>query len=586
VITPSSPATRRRAVHAGRRRAALLILLAVALLMVFDWFSGGITRDWVYGTAQLDVRSTPAGASVLVDGVPRGSTPLVIDVSPGSRALLIEHAYHPAYLEHIALTRGDRVERVVELAPAFGALQIASNPRGARVTIDGVEQEGVTPLRIDAVVAGRRGIEVRLAGRAPHRLDVDVLPDDLAIVTVELERVPTGVVRVEVTPADASVRLVDAQGESHAPGDRIPVGAYQLLVERDGYRSQERPVRVGRGERIEQVVLARAMGVLNIDVQPRAAQVRVIYGDGPQSRALDYQPGMAVPAGTATVEARAPGFRYQRRVVRIPDGAISVALQLRRIDANAGDRIQDPLASGGRAPLMVVVPAGSFRMGDATGPEPARASRQVSFDSPFAIGVYEVTRGDWGLFAAATGAPMPAPHAGATDAHPVVDVRFEDAVAYAAWLSAESGAGYRLPTEAEWEYAARASVTSRYPGGDDPADLCTVGNVADATLAARFRQWETLDCDDGHERTAPVGQFTPNAWGLYDVLGNVAEWTADCWQFVADGGTASRAQAADCGSRAVRGGSWGSGADDASLAARKPAGRASDDRGLRLARDL
>jgi len=570
----------------------LLLLLAVLLLMVIDWFSGGITRGWVFGTAQLDVRSTPAGANVRVDGEARGTTPLLIDVSPGSRALLIEHAYHPAYLAHIEFARGDRVMRDVELEPAFGALRIASNPRGARVTIDGLEQEGTTPLHIEAVVAGLRAIEVHMIDRASRRLEVEVLPDAEAIVTVELERVPTGVVRVEVTPGDAKVRLVDAQGGFHEPGDRIPVGEYRLAVEREGYRPQERPIRVVRGERVEQVALERAMGWLNVDVQPRTAQVRVIYSEGGQSRVVDLQSGnampagMALPAGTATVEARAPGFRYARRVVRVPDGAVAVTLQLQRIDANAGDRIHDPLAAGGRAPLMVVVPAGQFRMGDASGPEQARATRQVSFDSPFAIGVYEVTRGDWARYAAGTGAPMPPPREGETDAHPVVDVGFDDAVAYAAWLAAETGAGYRLPTEAEWEYAARAGATGRYPNGDDAAGLCEVGNVADATLAARFRQWETVDCDDGYERTAPVGQFAPNAWGLHDVIGNVSEWTADCWQFAADGRSAGRAQDADCGSRTVRGGSWGSGADDASLAARNPAGRASDDRGLRLARDL
>lgn len=116
-----------------------------------------------------------------------------------------------------------------------------------------------------------------------------------------------------------------------------------------------------------------------------------------------------------------------------------------------------------------------------------------------------------------------------TDAHPVLNVSWNDAVAMARWLSQREGKTYRLPTEAEWEYAARAGTTTRYYSGDDPESLLGVANVFDATAAKNWPQWQSraLKGADAHAFTAPVGSFAPNAWGLYDMLGNAWEWVSD-----------------------------------------------------------
>ena len=147
-----------------------------------------------------------------------------------------------------------------------------------------------------------------------------------------------------------------------------------------------------------------------------------------------------------------------------------------------------------------------------------------------------------------------------SDEHPVVNVTWNDAVALARWLSLTERRRYRLPTEAEWEYACRAGTRTQYHGGDDPASLAAVANVFDADSAAQWPQWQAfaLPTHDGYAFTAPVGRFAPNAFGLHDMHGNVWEWTAD-WH---DDDYYARSQVddpqgpADGRVKVRRGGSW------------------------------
>ena len=154
-----------------------------------------------------------------------------------------------------------------------------------------------------------------------------------------------------------------------------------------------------------------------------------------------------------------------------------------------------------------------------------------------------------------------------TDHHPVVNVSWNDAVAFAEWLGKKEGKTYRLPTEAEWEYACRAGTTTRYFCGDDPEGLAEVGNIADATAREKYPDWNAIAARDGFVYTAPVGRYRPNAWGLHDMHGNVWEW---CWDWYGkDFYKASRvddpAGPLEAADRVIRGGGWS--------AARATAGR-------------
>jgi sulfatase modifying factor 1 len=169
-------------------------------------------------------------------------------------------------------------------------------------------------------------------------------------------------------------------------------------------------------------------------------------------------------------------------------------------------------------------------------------------------------------------------------------VSFEDATAYAEWLGKQTGKPYRLPSEAEWEYVARARTTTTRYWGDSEQEACAYANVADREAKAKHPGWVTFDCDDGYAETAPVGRFKPNAFGLYDMLGNAWEWTQDCYN---DGYknapiNGSAWLSGDCNRRVVRGGSWDGGPDGVPSALRGwgYAGGRIDDLGFRISRTL
>ena len=198
-------------------------------------------------------------------------------------------------------------------------------------------------------------------------------------------------------------------------------------------------------------------------------------------------------------------------------------------------------------PELVVVPAGRFRMGCVSGRDCRDAERpvhEVEVGS-FALGVYEVTFEKYDRFARATGRDRPGDRGWGRGGRPVINVSWEGAGAYAAWLSEETGEEYRLPSESEWEYAARAGTTTRYSWGQD------IGRNR-ANCRGCGSRW------DGDE-TAPSGSFAANAWGLHDMHGNVWEWVGDCWhesyaRAPRDGSVWT--SSGDCGRRVLRGGSW------------------------------
>ena len=208
-------------------------------------------------------------------------------------------------------------------------------------------------------------------------------------------------------------------------------------------------------------------------------------------------------------------------------------------------------------PGMVRIEGGCFLMGS-PGVESDRdhdeRRHRVCVDA-FSIGRYEVTFTEYDRFAAATGRSRPDDSGWGRGRRPVINVSWYDAMEYARWLSGETGRRYRLPTEAEWEYAARAGThTSRY-WGNDSSQTCDYANVADLTAKGTYSDLTIHFCRDGHVHTAPVGGYRANGYGLHDMAGNVWEWT--CSEYDAGyGGAEKRCASGSDGHRVLRGGSW------------------------------
>ena len=263
-------------------------------------------------------------------------------------------------------------------------------------------------------------------------------------------------------------------------------------------------------------------------------------------------------------------------------------------------------------PEMAVLASGTFRMGSTEGQVDEQPVREVQVRM-FALGRHEVTREEFGAFVAATGyagdgcnvidddasldwddrASWQNPGFPQEDRHPVVCVGWEGAEAYVRWLSVETGGRYRLPSEAEWEYGARAgTATRRYWDSQADSTQCDHANGSDRALMQRWGRWPlpVVNCVDSAPYTSEAGSYKPNAFGLHDMLGNVWEWTADCLHESYSGALGDGAawtRGGDCERRLLRGGSW-----ETALRGLRAANRywhdnrASNATGFRVAREL
>lgn len=213
-------------------------------------------------------------------------------------------------------------------------------------------------------------------------------------------------------------------------------------------------------------------------------------------------------------------------------------------------------------PEMVVIPAGKFIMGSDSSERGHNANEApahaVTFAQPFAIGKYEITFAEWDACVAEKACAAVPDDGWGRGRRPVIHVNFEMAHGYARWLSQKTGKQYRLPSEAEWEYAARGGSTTPWFWGAEETQACEFGNVGDQTLKPEHPDWPLHSCKDGYAKTSPVGSFKPNGFGLYDTVGNVWEWVEDCFNPTYEGAPVDGSAwvTGDCVRRVDRGGGW------------------------------
>ena len=292
----------------------------------------------------------------------------------------------------------------------------------------------------------------------------------------------------------------------------------------------------------------------------------------------------AVEASTRYLREAGREGQHYRAVLEILDAAEVDLAEARRAQARArvaAERAEREARARAAAiaasvPEMVEIPAGAFRMGCVTrgrcdGDE--KPVREVRVGA-FALSKRELTFAQWDVCTEYGTCRWVGDAGWGRDDRPVVNVSWDDAQAYVAWLSRETGETSRLPSEAEWEYAARGGAETRYSWGND------LGRGQANCDGCRSR-WDDT-------KTAPVGSFPPNGFGLHDVHGNAYEWVQDCWNDSYDGAPSTGAvwSRGDCSRRVVRGGSWGSTARSVRVSYRGvlTAGKSNRASGFRVAR--
>jgi formylglycine-generating enzyme required for sulfatase activity len=256
-----------------------------------------------------------------------------------------------------------------------------------------------------------------------------------------------------------------------------------------------------------------------------------------------------------------------KRAAEAATVARKAAEEKRAREEATAKKVAEERSTGG----MIVIPAGSFMMGEGSG-------RHLVTLRSFALGKYDVTFKQWDACVAAGGCNgyRPVDYDWGRGDRPVINVSYDDAQAYIRWISAKTGHAYRLPSEAEWEYAARAGTTTDYYWGTE------IGS-GHANCDGCGSQWD-------RKSTSPVGSFPPNPWGLYDMTGNVWQWTADCLNDSRTGEPTDGSAwlSGDCNSHIARGGAWATssllvGSPDQTW---HPSGQRDQNTGFRLARTL
>lgn len=299
--------------------------------------------------------------------------------------------------------------------------------------------------------------------------------------------------------------------------DIAPVSSSKELLAGQSILSEEQTTLLNQQENPPEPLLFP----LRVHTDPADARIRIL------NIVEKYYPAIPLVRGRYRIEVSKQGFDRHTEWVAIENSEKNLSITLRK-KPTPGRTFRDTLANGDLGPAMVVVPSGHFQMGSSES-STSMPVHTVTFARAFAISQFEITFADFKKFISATNRELPSDNRWGRGARPVINVSWNDAKAYIEWLNNSSGESYRLPSEAEWEYAARGgSQNDFYWQIEHPSS--TAEERYDAPYANCRHGCRSPFSNLFRTKSAPVGSFAANPFLIYDSAGNVAEWTEDCFQ--------------------------------------------------------
>ena len=550
---------------------------------------------------------TPAAAQVSVDGQQLGQAPGEFEIAPGKHRITIAAERYQPFAADVEVEGAGKTQSFEPaLVPNWAEVSVTSEPAGAQVLVNG-EVQGTTPLKTQ-IVAGNHPLELRLQGFKPWTTDVQIKagePLTLGPITLGL---PDGRLAVRSQPNGANVSVSGVyRGKTPLELELRPDIGHSIVLTKPGYEAATRQVTLTAGERrAVDVSLPGIYGEVRVVAQPADAQVLV---NGEPNGAANQT--LKLVATTQEIVIRKQGFVDYKTTITPRPGVPQVIQTTLMTPAQAKIAATPTTIHTKANQTLKLMPIGRFTMGSPRR-EPGRraneSQRVVQITRPFYLSAHEVTNGQFRLFRASHRSGLVGQHTLDLDNQPVVGVAWEDAVQFCNWLSAQEGLpaayerkgdsfvavnpmtnGYRLPTDAEWEWAARhepGQGLRRYPWGESLPVAPRSGNYADAN-ARLLVQNVIPNYDDGFAVSAPVGKFPANPLGIFDLGGNVAEWVHD-YYLVSPASTEAVIDPmgpSEGTQHVIRGASWKhSSVTDLRLAARDYATTARNDVGFRIAR--
>jgi formylglycine-generating enzyme required for sulfatase activity len=494
--------------------------------------------------------NTLDGARILLDGVDIGVSPLTrLEVAPGAYEMQVQLERYLPGQQSVVIT-GRLVEQTldVHLNPAWAQISFNTSPAGADIIANG-ELLGVTPATVE-LLQGAYDVTLKRSGYKAWQDDVMVVAGaDQQLPSVDLEAAD-GLVFIRSVPGNANVTINgEYRGQTPLEVSLTPNREHEIRLFRNGFSTATRRVRTNAEQESDiTIALDPVTSQVRIIAQPADAQV---YVDG-ELRGLANQT-LELMAASQRIEIRRDGYvAYATNFTSRPGLDQEIRIQLKTEEEARLEAIEPVITSAGGQTLQLFYPF-EFTMGSSRREPGRRANetlRDVVLEKPFYLSLHPVTNEQFRRFREEHASGVLQGQSLDLPRQPVVQVSWQDAALYANWLSAQESLppfyivengqvtgfnpdsnGYRLPTEAEWEWAARTDDQGnlfRFPWGDVWPPQPGMGNFADDSTAAFLGQY-LRGFNDSYAGTANVGTFAPNARGLFDMGGNVAEWVHDIY---------------------------------------------------------